>query len=143
MLAAQSQFLSLNQTTLDYVVRDYCNSHSFPVLIFGQKRYSVILIEVQIAQIVEGHQELCASLALKRYPRASSYIDRVEQKLADGYRCSLNVNVKKPEFKITSGTPKIYQSKADSGGAVRRYFCGECGSYVHPSACSFTLPGRD
>ena len=34
-------------------------------------------------------------------------------------------------FRITKGTPKHYVSNADSGNAVTRFFCGECGSPLY------------
>ena len=34
-------------------------------------------------------------------------------------------------FRITQGTPKRYDAKADSGRTLHRYFCGDCGSPVY------------
>jgi hypothetical protein len=56
------------------------------------------------------------------------------------------------EFRITSGTPKFYRAKADSGNEIARVFCGDCGTplYVQVSTrpdivgvrvCTFDDPG--
>ena len=39
--------------------------------------------------------------------------------------------VSREEFRFTSGEPKLYEDKdTESGNAVERYFCGECGSPI-------------
>ena len=35
------------------------------------------------------------------------------------------------EFRITSGAPRRYLAKSDSGNEVARMFCGECGSPLY------------
>lgn len=49
-----------------------------------------------------------------------------------GSAFSTLAGVPKAEFKITSGTPKLYQdSDTKSGNTVERFFCGDCGSPIY------------
>ncbi|CAK9782643.1 hypothetical protein CC85DRAFT_300870 [Cutaneotrichosporon oleaginosum] len=42
---------------------------------------------------------------------------------------SLNLKTEVDKVKVTKGTPKVYKdSKTDSGKAINRNFCGDCGS---------------
>jgi hypothetical protein len=34
-------------------------------------------------------------------------------------------------FKITQGTPRRYDAKAESGRTLYRFFCGDCGSPIY------------
>ncbi|GMK57936.1 hypothetical protein CspeluHIS016_0407700 [Cutaneotrichosporon spelunceum] len=44
---------------------------------------------------------------------------------------SLNLKTTVDNVKVTKGTPKIYKDqKTDSGNAILRNFCGDCGSAV-------------
>ena len=40
------------------------------------------------------------------------------------------VSVSEPTFRLTSGTPAVYEKQADSGNTMRRMFCSQCGSPV-------------
>ena len=51
--------------------------------------------------------------------------------VAEGYRHSLNINTAKSEYILEGPAPRVYESKGDSGGVVKRYFCPDCGSCVH------------
>jgi hypothetical protein len=44
---------------------------------------------------------------------------------------TVNAVVPSEAFKLTQGTPKRYDAKADSGRILHRYFCGDCGSPVY------------
>lgn len=44
---------------------------------------------------------------------------------------SVNAVVPSSSFKITQGTPKRFDAKADSGRTLHRYFCGDCGSPIY------------
>jgi hypothetical protein len=50
---------------------------------------------------------------------------------ASGAGGSVNAVVPSAAFKITQGTPKRFDSKADSGRTLHRYFCGDCGSPIY------------
>lgn len=50
---------------------------------------------------------------------------------ASGAGGSVNAAVPSSAFKITQGTPKRYDAKADSGRTLYRYFCADCGSPVY------------
>jgi hypothetical protein len=50
---------------------------------------------------------------------------------ASGAGGSVNAVVPSAAFKITRGTPKRFDSKADSGRTLHRYFCGDCGSAIY------------
>lgn len=50
---------------------------------------------------------------------------------ASGAGGSVNAVVPSAAFKITQGTPKRFDSKADSGRTLHRYFCGDCGSAIY------------
>jgi hypothetical protein len=39
-------------------------------------------------------------------------------------------------FRITAGTPKRYVGAADSGNAISRWFCGDCGSPIYIQVAS-------
>ena len=40
------------------------------------------------------------------------------------------VSVSEPAFRLTTGTPAVYEKQADSGNTMRRMFCSQCGSPV-------------
>ncbi|KAM0750046.1 hypothetical protein T439DRAFT_326918 [Meredithblackwellia eburnea MCA 4105] len=45
---------------------------------------------------------------------------------------SYNLQSEESKFKVTKGTPKMYSDrKTDSGKAIHRYFCGNCGSALY------------
>ena len=44
---------------------------------------------------------------------------------------TVNAVIAGSAFRITQGTPKRYDSKADSGRTLYRYFCGDCGSPIY------------
>ena len=48
-----------------------------------------------------------------------------------GAGCSHNVAVKAAQFRLTQGTPKRYDDRADSGNILYRFFCGDCGSPLY------------
>ena len=48
-----------------------------------------------------------------------------------GTQGSVNAVVPASAFKLTKGTPKRYESLADSGRTLHRYFCGDCGSPIY------------
>jgi hypothetical protein len=50
---------------------------------------------------------------------------------ASGTAGSVNAVVPGSAFKITQGTPKRYEAKADSGRTLYRFFCGDCGSPIY------------
>ena len=50
---------------------------------------------------------------------------------ASGAGGSVNAVVPSAAFKITQGTPKRFDSRADSGRTLHRYFCGDCGSAIY------------
>jgi hypothetical protein len=52
---------------------------------------------------------------------------------------SVNAVVPSEAFRITQGTPKRYDAKADSGRTLHRYFCGDCGSPIYSQRA--TNPG--
>jgi hypothetical protein len=41
------------------------------------------------------------------------------------------VSVSEPTFRLTTGTPAVYEKQADSGNTMRRMFCSQCGSPVY------------
>lgn len=49
-----------------------------------------------------------------------------------GSAFSTLAGVPRTEFKLTSGTPKLYQdTDTESGNAVERFFCADCGSPIY------------
>jgi hypothetical protein len=50
---------------------------------------------------------------------------------ASGGTGGVNAVMPSSAFKITQGTPRRYDAKADSGRTLHRYFCGDCGSPVY------------
>lgn len=50
---------------------------------------------------------------------------------ASGTAGSVNAVVPGSAFRITQGTPKRYEAKADSGRTLYRFFCGDCGSPIY------------
>jgi hypothetical protein len=50
---------------------------------------------------------------------------------ASGAQGSVNALVAAADFRITQGTPKRYDSLADSGRTLHRFFCGGCGSPIY------------
>ncbi len=47
------------------------------------------------------------------------------------------IGINKSQLSLT-GQPKTYTNRGDSGGDVKRHFCGECGGRLYTSG---TLPG--
>ncbi|WP_220634840.1 GFA family protein [Georgfuchsia toluolica] len=45
-----------------------------------------------------------------------------------GAQASTNVLVPKPAFSVVKGKATCFDTKADSGNTVTRYFCSQCGS---------------
>ena len=50
---------------------------------------------------------------------------------ASGASGSVNAMIPSSGFKITKGTPKRFEAKADSGRTLYRYFCADCGSPLY------------
>ena len=50
---------------------------------------------------------------------------------SSGTGASVNAVVPGGDFRISQGTPKRYDDKADSGRTLCRYFCGDCGSPIY------------
>ena len=50
---------------------------------------------------------------------------------------SVNALVSISAFHITQGTPKRYDSLADSGRTLYRFFCGDCGSPIYSQRQAF------
>jgi len=50
---------------------------------------------------------------------------------ASGAAGSVNAVIPSAALKITQGTPKRYDAKADSGRTLYRYFCADCGSPIY------------
>jgi hypothetical protein len=50
---------------------------------------------------------------------------------ASGAGGSVNAPMPSSAFKITQGTPKRFEMKADSGRTLYRFFCGDCGSPIY------------
>jgi hypothetical protein len=46
-----------------------------------------------------------------------------------GSAFSINILVKSSDFELTGGT-RVFHDRGDSGGAVDRHFCADCGSPV-------------
>lgn len=57
------------------------------------------------------------------------------RKIAGGGPSHL-VQVKEADFRVTKGAPKGYETLADSGAKVTRFFCADCGTPTH------SLPSR-
>ena len=53
---------------------------------------------------------------------------------------TVNAIVPSEAFRLTQGTPKRYDAKADSGRTLYRFFCGDCGSPVYSQRA--TAPER-
>jgi hypothetical protein len=53
---------------------------------------------------------------------------------------TVNAVMPSSAFKITHGTPKRYDARADSGRTLYRYFCGGCGSPIYSQRA--TAPER-
>ena len=49
--------------------------------------------------------------------------------------------VRRENFSITSGAPKRYAKKADSGRTLVRYFCGDCGSPIYATSADASADG--
>jgi hypothetical protein len=58
-------------------------------------------------------------------------------KKMSGSAYSTNVIVPNTGFQITSGTPKTWTKKADSGAEVTTSFCGECGTNLWRQTSTF------
>ncbi len=50
---------------------------------------------------------------------------------SSGAGASVNAVVPGAAFAITTGAPKRYDDKADSGRTLERFFCGDCGSPIY------------
>jgi hypothetical protein len=50
---------------------------------------------------------------------------------SSGAAGTVNAVMPSSAFKITQGTPKRYDAKADSGRTLYRYFCADCGSPIY------------
>jgi hypothetical protein len=44
---------------------------------------------------------------------------------------SVNLPLSSDAFRITQGTPKRFDAKADSGRTLYRFFCGDCGTPIY------------
>jgi hypothetical protein len=49
---------------------------------------------------------------------------------------TVNAIVPSEAFRLTQGTPKRYDAKADSGRTLYRFFCGDCGSPIYSQRAS-------
>lgn len=54
-----------------------------------------------------------------------------------GSAYSTNVVIPNEGFKVTSGTPKTWSKKADSGAEVTTSFCGDCGTNLWRETSTF------
>ena len=61
-------------------------------------------------------------------PGATAICHCTDCQKTTGSAFSIAVSVRKKDFRITKGEPRLYELSADTGGRVRRYFCGTCGS---------------
>ena len=59
---------------------------------------------------------------------------------SSGASGTVNAIIPSSAFKLTQGTPKRYDAKADSGRTLYRYFCGDCGSPMYSQRA--TAPER-
>lgn len=50
---------------------------------------------------------------------------------SSGAAGTVNAVIPSSAFKLTQGTPKRYDAKADSGRTLYRFFCAECGSPIY------------
>src|SRR6185369_2085748 len=50
---------------------------------------------------------------------------------ASGGAGSVNAVLPSSALRVTQGTPKRYDAKADSGRTLHRFFCGGCGSPIY------------
>jgi hypothetical protein len=44
---------------------------------------------------------------------------------------SINARVPASAFRLTKGQTKVFTKTADSGHALHRHFCGDCGSWIY------------
>lgn len=44
---------------------------------------------------------------------------------------SINARVPASAFRLTQGQTKVFTKTADSGHALHRHFCGDCGSWIY------------
>lgn len=44
---------------------------------------------------------------------------------------SINARVPASAFRLTRGQTKVFSKTADSGNALHRHFCGDCGSWIY------------
>ena len=44
---------------------------------------------------------------------------------------SVNARVPASAFRLTKGQTRVFTKKADSGNALHRHFCGNCGSWIY------------
>lgn len=51
-----------------------------------------------------------------------------------GSAYNIGVRLTAAQFTITSGSPKGYTKRGESGGELTRHFCGECGSPLFTSS---------
>jgi hypothetical protein len=59
---------------------------------------------------------------------------------SSGASGTVNAIIPSSAFKLTQGTPKRYDDKADSGRTLYRFFCGDCGSPMYSQRA--TTPER-
>lgn len=50
---------------------------------------------------------------------------------ASGCGASVNATIQSSSFTLTQGRPKRFDTLADSGRTLHRYFCGDCGSPIY------------
>jgi hypothetical protein len=51
-----------------------------------------------------------------------------------GSAYNIGVRLRAAQFRVTSGSPKGYTKRGDSGSQLTRHFCGECGSPLFTSS---------
>ena len=44
---------------------------------------------------------------------------------------SVNARIPASAFRLTKGQTKVFTKMADSGNALHRHFCGQCGSWIY------------
>lgn len=72
-------------------------------------------------------------------PRASTVCHCSHCKKQSGSILSVNFVFRETDFHL-SGEPKLFVDSGDSGSAVNRYFCGDCGSPIFATIAS--MPGK-
>ena len=64
-------------------------------------------------------------------PGPANYCHCADCRRASGSAFGVSARVPVAAFRITSGTPKGFASRAESGRAVTRYFCADCGTPLY------------